>query len=278
MLDDNLATDDAKLEYVSRIPNGRQLLLDLVKENQVAVNKLENRFGIKRMLEDRGKDNTFLASFLYYFGVLTIAGDTPQGKLMLRVPNLVMNGLYVERIQHMLLPDPRERDDGKRAAKRLRSKGDMGPLCEFVERGYFKVFHNADYKWTNELTVKTAFLTLLYDDILYIMDSEAEIEKGYADLIMIIRPDKRHFEILDILIEFKYVKLGDAGLTGERARELSVEELQNIPLMVSEMKAAGKQLKRYGDALEKKYGDPLRLRRYEVVSLGFERLWWEEMV
>ncbi len=48
------------------------------------------------------------------------------------------------------------------------------PLCEFVEQRYFKVFHNADYRWANELTVKTAFLTLLYDDILYVMDSELE--------------------------------------------------------------------------------------------------------
>ncbi|MCP4692060.1 MAG: hypothetical protein GY859_28705 [Desulfobacterales bacterium] len=121
--------------------------------------------------------------------------------------------------------------------------------------------------------MKTAFLTLLYNDILYVMDSEAEIEKGYADLTMIVRPDKRRFEILDILIEFKYVKLGDAGLTGKQARELSVEELHGLPRMASEMKEARKQLMRYGDALEKKYGDALRLRRYAVVSLGFERLW-----
>ncbi|MCP4749348.1 MAG: hypothetical protein GY866_00510 [Proteobacteria bacterium] len=131
-----------------------------------------------------------------------------------------------------------------------------------------------------ELTVKTVFLTLLYNDILYIMDSEAEIEKGYTDrtmIPMIIRPDKRHFEILDILIEFKYVKLGDAGLTGEKARKLSMEELQCLPRMASEMKSAREQLRRHGDALEKKYGDTLRLRRYAVVSLGFERLWWEEI-
>ncbi len=45
--------------------------------------------------------------------------------------------------------------------------------------------------------------------------------------------------------------------------------------MIAEMNEAKKQLRRYGDALEKKYGN-LRLRRYAVVSLGFERLWWEE--
>ncbi len=278
MLDANLAADEAKLLYVSETPGGGQLLLNLMDgDRRVVVSDLADRFGLNEMLTDQSKDNAFLASFLYYFGVLTLVGETPKGKLQLRVPNLVMNGLYLNRIQRMLLPAPRERDDGKKAAETLFTTGDMAPLCEFVENRYFKVFHNPDYKWANELTVKTAFLTLLYDDILYIMDSEEEIDKGYSDLTMIIRPDKRHFEILDILIEFKYVKLGDAGLTGERARALSVEELQNFRPMSAEMKTARKQLKRYGDALEKKYGDMLRLRRYAVVALGFERLWWEEV-
>ncbi len=56
-----------------------------------------------------------------------------------------------------------------------------------------------------------------------------------------------------------------------------VEELQNLPRMVAEKKEAGEQIKRYGDALEKKYGNALRLRRYAVVSLGFERPWGEEI-
>ncbi len=278
MLDSNLSTDDAKLRYISGIPGGSQLLLDLADtERHVVVSDLVDRFGIEEMLTDQSKDRAFLVSFLYYFGVLTIAGETSHGELTLRVPNLVMNGLFVKRIQRMLLPEPGTRDDGKLAAKQLYSEGDMAPLCEFVARRYFKVFHNPDYKWANELTVKTAFLTLLYNDNLYIMDSELEIEKGRADLTMIVRPDKRRFEILDILIEFKYVKLGDAGLTGEGARKLSVEELRTLPHMASQMKSAKEQVKRYGDALEKKYGDALRLRRYAVVSLGFERLWWEEV-
>ncbi len=94
---------------------------------------------------------------------------------------------------------------------------------------------------------------------------------------MIIRPDKRHFEILDILIEFKYIKLGDAGVTGEQARKLSIEELRGLPPMASKMKKARAQVKRYGEALEKKYAGVLRLRSYAVASLGFERPWWEEI-
>lgn len=277
MLDDNLATDEAKLRYVSKISGGGQLLLELAEKNRSAViSKLAGRFGISRMLADTSKDNRFLVSFLYYFGVLTMAGETSDGKIKLCVPNLVMQKLFVQRIREMLLPEPADRDDGVFAAEQLYSNGDMNPLCEFVEQRYFKVLHNRDYKWANELTVKTAFLTLLYNDILYVMDSEQEAGRRYSDLTMIIRPDMRRFNIFDILIEFKFVKLKDAGLNGEQARKLSRDQLRNIPEMKSVMKDAAAQVRDYGDILERKYND-LRLKRYAVVSLGFDRLWWEEV-
>ncbi|CAN2040129.1 hypothetical protein GMMP15_1550020 [Candidatus Magnetomoraceae bacterium gMMP-15] len=277
MLDSNLATDEAKLRYVSNIPKGGQLLLDIIRYDKVVTTKLSDRFGIERMLIDKSKDKSFMASFLYYFGVLTMEGETEDGELSFKVPNLVMRGLYVERIKEMLLPEPADRDDGVFAAKQLYTTGNMQPICDFIEEKYFEVFHNRDYRWANELTVKTAFLTLLYNDILYIIDSEKEVKRNYTDLTMIIRPDMRRFKIFDVLIEFKYVKLSKANLTSEKARKLSLEELKNIEIMKSKMDEAKDQVIKYGAALNKKYND-LRLKKYAVVSLGFERLWWEEII
>ncbi|MDM8524021.1 hypothetical protein QUF80_11695 [Desulfococcaceae bacterium HSG8] len=119
------------------------------------------------MLTDQSKDKAFMASFLYYFGVLILEDETAKGKLRLRVPNLVMQGLYIGRIRRMLLPEPGDRDEGVLAAEQVYESGDMEPLCRFVEENYFQVLRNRDYRWANELTVKTAFLTLLYNDILY---------------------------------------------------------------------------------------------------------------
>ncbi|MGD9972937.1 MAG: AAA family ATPase [Desulfatirhabdiaceae bacterium] len=277
MLDENMAADDAKLDYIARIPGGGQLLLDLVHENAaVVVTALAKRFGIRDLMNTAGRDDAFMVSFLYYFGVLTIADLTPEGELVLRVPNVVMQKLYVERLALLLLPDPQERDQGKLAAKALYQKGNIDPLCTFVEKKYFKVFHNPDYRWANELTVKTAFLTLLYNDILYIMDSEAEVGRQRVDLTMIIRPDMRRFTILDVLIEFKYVTLADAGLSGKQARELRVAELQALPCMQQAMTEAVEQARDYGRILEERHGN-LRLRRYAVVALGFERIWGQEV-
>jgi hypothetical protein len=273
MFDDNLAADEAKLEYIAGIIRGEKLLLDLMNNhNEIVISSLEKRFGIKRMLRDKSKDLKFMASFLYYSGVLTMAGKTTRGKCRLKVPNMVTQGLYVERIREMLLPEPEDRDEGVLAAEKLFEEGNIKPICDFIEQKYFKVFSNRDYQSTNELTVKTAFLTLLYNNILYIMDSELETGRAYADLTMIIRPDMRQYDILDILLEFQFVSLKDVKLTGEQARNLSREELESLPAMQTKMKEAKEQLARYGNDLEKKY-DELRLKKFAVVSLGFERLW-----
>ncbi len=277
MLDTNLATDEAKLHYLAHTPGGNELVTDLFKqEYEIRVQKLSVRFGIGEILSDRSKDRRFLASFLYYFGILTLNGETDKGKLRLKVPNLVMQQLYVDRLKEMLLPNPVERDEGILAAEQLYNSGDIAPLVDFIEQHYFRIFRNPDYKWANELTVKTLFLSLLYNDTLYIMDSEPEIDRHFPDLTMIIRPDMRRFKIFDVLIEFKYIKLGDVKMTGEQVRKAETDALKKLTVLHQAMERAKQQTKDYGDALERKYPD-LRLKRFAVVALGFERLWWEEV-
>jgi hypothetical protein len=120
MLDMNLAPDDAKLRYIAGIPGGKTLLTNLNQEgHEVAVLELADRFGVREMASDASKDQRFLASLLYYFGILTLNGKTDEGELRLTVPNLVMRKLYVDRLQEMLLPEPTERDAGIQAAKQV---------------------------------------------------------------------------------------------------------------------------------------------------------------
>ncbi len=155
---------------------------------------------------------------------------------------------------------------------------------KIISRGYFycdrtdriPLLENGEYLLFLRPRRFGKSLLLLYNDILYIMDSEQETNRRYSDLTMIIRPDMRRFKIFDVLIEFKFVKLADAKLTGEQARKPAQDELRKIPGMRSEMERAKAQVRDYGDALERKYND-LRLKRYVVVSLGFDRLWWKEV-
>lgn len=71
-----------------------------------------------------------------------------------------------------------------------------------MEQRYFKVLDNRDYKDANELFLKTAFLTVLFDDVFYVMDSETPSERRYVDLTMIVRPDFRKTPLNNFIIEF----------------------------------------------------------------------------
>jgi hypothetical protein len=223
-----------------------------------------------------------MLSLLYYFGILTLAGYTRMGKLKLQIPNLVARKLYVEQLQDTLLPAVRQ-DTVAQLAETFYTDGDLAPVCEFVEQRYFKVFDNRDYAcdkaagWANELTVKTAFLTLLFNDTFYIMDSEPALERAYADLVMIVRPDMRQYALLDFLIEFKYVKLSDVGLSSVEARALSDADIKALPPVQEKLAEARAQLRDYRRTLAMVYGEKLRLRTYAVVALGFDRLLEEEV-
>lgn len=277
LLDTNLAPDYQKLVYISQRPNGEQLIATALNELEpISVVALADRFGLRQMLAET-KTTTFLASLLYYLGALTLGGETAAGELILRVPNLVMRKLYVERLAEMVLPDSMTNSAGMEAAKALYEKGQLQPLCEFVEQHYFKVFDNRDYLQANELTVKTAFLTLLYNDTFYIMDSEQALARGYADLTMILRPEMRRFRLLNILIEFKFVKLGELGLTREQVKAQTSAELSALDLVNTKMIEAVTQIKRYRTVLITKYGEPERLHSFAVVAVGFERLLWKEV-
>ena len=277
MLDANLAMDQSKLEYVAALPGGREMITALAhRDQQVTVPDIADRFGLREMLSDSSKDQTFLASFLYYFGVLTLAGETDTLQLTLRVPNLVIQGLYVHRLRQMLLPDAQMRDAGRWAAEKVYQDGELAPLCAFVQENLFTVFKNRDYAQANELTVKTAFLALLYNDLLFIMDSEPELERRYADLTMIIRPDKRHGRLVDVLMEFKFLSLKDLGLSGEALRAMSEGDLDNLPQVGRALNQATAQARDYAQRLHRKY-PALRLHAFVVVALGFERICWAKV-
>ena len=272
ILDDNLAMDRGKIIYISQLPHGEIVIAEaLNSEKPLAIAQLASRFGVNDMLTAT-KDTPFMASLLYYFGVLTFGGDTPSGELILRIPNLVMRKLYVEQLQDLFLPDWTAKENARRITQQFYQTGNLQPLCQFMVKSYFKAFSNRDYRWTDELTVKTAFLTLLFNDTFYIMDSEPELKRQYADLTMIIRPDMRRYQLLDFLIEFKYVKLKKVGVTAKQVKQLSDDELKAKEPIKDKLVESESQLKSYRQTLQSRYGSKLRLHCYSVVAVGYERI------
>ena len=278
LLDSNLAPDFQKLSYISQRANGARLIADALNEQQPpTVVALADRFGLRQMLAET-KSTTLLASLLYYLGALTLSGETETGELILRVPNLAMRKLYVERLAELMLPEDRTGVERLDIAKLLYADGEMQPVCDFITQHYFKVYDNRDYLQANELTIKTAFLTLLYNDTFYIMDSETALTRGYADLTMILRPEMRRYRLLDLVIEFKFIKLNELALSQEKLAAMTDPELVTLPLVQERLQSALTQVQRYYHTLAAKYGEPQRLRAYAVIAIGFDRLLWQAAV
>ena len=255
-----------------QLPHGEEVISEALNEEKpLAILQLSSRFGVNDILTGT-KDTPFMASLLYYFGVLTFGGYTASGELILKIPNLVMRKLYVEQLQDLFLPDWTAKEQLRQITQQFYQTGNLQPLCEFLTQSYFKVFNNRDYSWTNELTIKTAFLTLLFNDTFYIMDSETALRRRYADLTMILRPDMRRYQLLDFLMEFKYIKLKKLDLTAEQLKQLSDEELMAKAIVKDKLLESENQLKTYRQTLQSHYGNQLRLHSYSVVAIGYERL------
>ena len=278
IMDSNLAMDKSKITYISRLAHGEQMIMNaLGEQSPVHIDALADRFGVEDILT-AVKDTTFMASLLYYFGVLTFSGRlTYDGDLIFKIPNLVIRKLYVERIQELFLPEYKDKEDVRKAVRTFYNSGAIQPLCDYIEQRYFKVLDCRDYRWANELMIKTAFLTLLFNDTFYIMDSEPALERQYADLTMIVRPDMRQYQLMDFLIEFKYIGLKKFNLSGKQVRKMSAEKLRDLAPVKEKLKEAAENLPLYRNTLNRIYGDMLRLKVYIVVAIGFDRLVWEKL-
>jgi hypothetical protein len=150
----------------------------------------------------------------------------------------------------MLLPQDTEREAIREMAKVFYQTGDLQPICDFMEQRYFKVFDNRDYKTAKSLTIKTAFLTALFDEVWYMMDSEMPSERRYADLTMIIRPDFIQYPLRNFLFEFKYLKLSEVKLSGAKVKELSRQELEALEPVKEKLAESEQQLLDYQTRLK----------------------------
>lgn len=273
MLDTNLAADENKLRFLARETDGHDLLAEIVQTGQsLEVEHLADRFTLSEMLARARRERLAIASFLFYFGMLTIEEQTARRRLRLAPPNLVVRKLYIDELLRLLLEGgPRHPDLGK-PARELTDRGDIKPLLQLIEGDLLPRFSRRDARWMNELAVKTAFMALLFQDVNYTLHSERRAGGGYADLVLLRRPDARATGLWDLLFEFKYVRLDALGADAERLELLSREELAALPAVAAALDEAAAQVERYREGLVRRFGDVLQLRGFAVVTLGFARL------
>jgi hypothetical protein len=71
--------------------------------------------------------------------------------------------------------------------------------------------------------------------------------------------------------------LSQVQLSAEQVRNKATAELTDLEVIKAEFTAARRALHSYQQTLHARYGALLKLRVYAVVSLGFERLFWQEI-
>ncbi len=273
MLDANLAADEGKLDYLAQVAAGKDAVIDLIRKDEpLEVAEIRDRFTLRDMLERSAQDESFLGAYLYYFGMLTLAGETPRLTWLLETPNEVVRGLYIERIRRLLLPLGSDRTASMKPSWDVMEGKAIEPFLDFIERTLSPTFSNRDARWANELTIKTLFLTLLWNAASYITYSEPELDHRYADLCLLRRPDARTSSLWDLLFEFKRLSLKELGMSGKEVKASSRAELAEHELVKKALADAEEQIAAYRAALERRLGEALRLRAYAVVALGFERI------
>ncbi|MEM7532301.1 MAG: AAA family ATPase [Chloroflexota bacterium] len=292
LLDENLTPDDHKLRHIAAYKAGPELLDDaFALDRAIHVRTLRRKFGVRDLL-NANLQKERLAVLLCHLGALTPAGRGPANKIRLEIPNLVIQQLYSERVLiHRVKSDDSMVQAGIAAADALFETGDIEPLCLFAQNHLLKLYSGRDARDFNEGTLKTIFMMLLYHTDMYLMYSEATIERSFGDLLLLARPGMRDSGIYDILIEFKQLSLNKAtkevptqkgatrleALTEDEAMTWSRDELKALKNVETKFTEAENQLHKYRQKLVAQHGDDLKLRCYPVVSVGFGRILWSEV-
>ena len=285
--DENLRTDRGKIAFLTRTSAGAGVIEELTEgDGAVEIERLQASFSLEQLLTRLGEDEELVASFLYYMGLLTVE---PAGvRWRLKVPNLVVRKLLLDRLLEIYLPETSDYRATKRAARFFLDRGDLDGLLAHLERTLLPILSNRDQGapagtpggggGLNEMALKALLLAIVFDDSRYAVFSELELDQRYADLCLLVRPEMRRREFFDVLFELKLVRRKDLGKTGREIAALDDRALRALPSVERAFGEAREQLLHYRRALIQRFGaQAVRPRCWSVVAVGLERLLSEEL-
>ena len=104
MLDSNLAMDAGRIRYIANLEGGQTVIAWVLdEENTASLDNLADDFGVENIWRLK-QDQHYMLSLMYYFGILTLGGFSSDGSLQLKIPNLVVKGLYLQQLKKQALP------------------------------------------------------------------------------------------------------------------------------------------------------------------------------
>jgi hypothetical protein len=225
LIDINVRSDYSKLRYLiytnNRLNGNFELMQKLIAGENITIASISQDFSGLRLSE---RDN--FVSLFYYLGLLSIKDSGLD--ITLSIPNETVKRIDVDYIKESLR-------DAEMFKADLNTLSDL--YRDFALNGNVEVFRFfaseikrntsiRDYI-TGEVMIKAMYISYLSFTNYYVVKSEAELNKGFADLFLVpLNP----YVVWFALVEFKYI---------ERRKTL-------MPSLVEEKLAEAKeQLDRY---------------------------------
>ncbi len=210
LIDQNVRMDYHKLRHLiiidqkgKALPNGNFSKLKDIIENQSVQTILQKSFPINKLTEPEN----FL-SLLFYFGLLTIIGETPTYKTILAIPNETIKHLFYDYISKSYDETGFFSFDLNKYSELIDDmalNGCWQPLIEYLVERIDASSGLRDFI-TGEKVIQTFLNVYLGLSNLYSIYSEKESNKGFADLLL--EPRLLEYPAIKYayLIELKYIK------------------------------------------------------------------------
>jgi len=222
LIDNNVKIDYGKLRHLiivdkreKKVSNGNfDQLREIIKEGETS-SELAKGFPLEKLT-----DRENFISLLFYFGLLTIKKKEAPG-LVLEIPNETIRRLYYDYIK-----EGYEETDVfsidiytySRLMKEMAMNGQWEPLIDYIA-GRMKESMSLRDLITGEKSIQAFLNVYLGLTNLYIIHTEKELNKGYADIVM--EPFLARYEGIkySYILEIKYEKAG-VDPEDEKTRQL----------------------------------------------------------
>ena len=259
MIDINVRSDYSKLRnivYTNKKLNGNfKTLQILIGGDRVTVPNLVQDFSALNL----EKTNNF-KSLMFYLGLVTI--DSRELDLNLKIPNETVKRIDIDFLRATLALEKVFKLNSDKLEEYMKNFALEGSLQIFKYLAQMIKENTGirDYIY-KEQSLKSMYMAYLSLSPYYIVKSELELNKGFADIL--IKPFNPYVKYIGLL-EFKYIKLSD------KADKEIVEKLKQEAI---------EQLNKYeNDSLVTKYtNEGIILTKVLLIFHGWEMLVCEEI-
>ena len=223
MIEENIRLDYNKLRMLIRkdkeFAHDASIIQQLV-ENGFVAGELKTGFPAEQI----GDPDNFV-SLLYYFGMVTIAGNY-QGKTKFVIPNEVVR----EQLFRYLLDTYKENDlkydsyEKGNLESALAYRGEWKPYFEYIADSLHKYSSQRDHQ-KGEYFVHGFTLAMTCDNKFYRPISEKDTQEGYADIFLCPLVDNFSDMLHSYIVELKYAKSKDTDAHIEQLRREAISQV-----------------------------------------------------